>query len=254
MHAEAGVQAEAQAEAQALLPPSMYTWWPTSAPLAHEELGRLLLAPLYAALADAPLFLALPREGAEGSSPPRRVLRRLEEGLVCHGAVAPRVGEFVRAHFTLFDLPPPVAEEVLRRQPKGLRAFAAAELRAYLKRKLTERPKRDALLATRAWAPLHSPSFCLELLSECARDLPSHGGRASHRELVGLHLLPLRSGGLAPVGGTPYLVAGSRPQALLPHLAPRFVHPLCIEHPAGAPLFTDEAFLRAAGLQPLELP
>ena len=112
MHAEAGVQAEAQAEAQALLPPSMYTWWPTSAPLAHEELGRLLLAPLYAALADAPLFLALPREGAEGSSPPRRVLRRLEEGLVCHGAVAPRVGEFVRAHFTLFDLPPPVAEEV----------------------------------------------------------------------------------------------------------------------------------------------
>ena len=108
---------------------------------------------------------------------------------MCHGAVAPRVGEFVRAHFTLFDLPPPVAEEVLRRQPKGLRAFAAAELRAYLKRKLTERPKRDALLATRAWAPLHSPSFCLELLSECARDLPSHGGRASHRELVGLHLL-----------------------------------------------------------------
>ena len=44
---------------------------------------------------------------------------------------------------------------MLRRQPKGLRAFAAAELRAYLKRKLTERPKRDALLATRAWAPLH---------------------------------------------------------------------------------------------------
>ena len=143
---------------------------------------------------------------------------------------------------------------MLRRQPKGLRAFAAAELRAYLKRKLTERPKRDALLATRAWAPLHSPSFCLELLSECARDLPPHGGRASHRELVGLHLLPLRSGGLAPVGGTAYLVAGSRPQALLPHLAPRFVHPLCIEHPACAPLFTNAAFLRCAGLQPLELP
>ena len=44
-----------------------------------------------------------------------------------------------------------------------------------------------------------------------------------------------------------HLVAASRPQALLPHLAPRFVHPLCIEHPAGAPLFTDAAFLRAAG-------
>ena len=55
----------------------------------------------------------------------------------------------------------------------------------------------------------------LELLSECARDLPPQG-RATHRDLLDLHLLPLRQGGLAPVGGGAYLVAGSRPQALLP--------------------------------------
>ena len=129
------------------------------------------------------------------------MLRRLEEGLVCHGGMAPRVADFVRAHFTLFDLPPPVAEELLRRRPKGLRALTAAELRAFLKRKLSERAKREALLGcpnptpdphpnpspnphpnpkqallgSRAWAPLHSPSFCLELLGECARDLTPHG-------------------------------------------------------------------------------
>ena len=149
------------------------------------------------------------------------MLRRLEEGLVCHGGMAPRVADFARAHFTLFDLPPAVAEELLRRRPKGLRALTAAELRAFLKRKLSERAKREALLGgpnpdpnpnpnsnpnsnpnpnpnpnsnpnpnplphphprpkqallgSRAWAPLHSPSFCLELLGECARDLTPHG-------------------------------------------------------------------------------
>ena len=178
---------------------------PTPNPSPEQELGRLLLAPLYSALAEAPIYLALPREGAEGAegaaSSPQRVLRRLEEGLVCHGGMAPRVADFVRAHFTLFDLPPPVAEELLRRRPKGLRALTAAELRAFLKRKLSERAKREALLGcpnpnpsphpnpspnphpnpkqallgSRAWAPLHSPSFCLELLGECARDLTPHG-------------------------------------------------------------------------------
>ena len=44
VQAEVGLQAGVQAEACALLPPSMYTWWPTSAPLAHEELGRPLPA------------------------------------------------------------------------------------------------------------------------------------------------------------------------------------------------------------------
>jgi len=83
------------------------------------------------------------------------------------------------------------------------------------------------------------------------RALPQ--GKASHRDLLDLHLLPLRTGGLAPVGGhaTPYLVAGARAQTLLPHLAPRFVHPLCVETAAGAPLFTDAAFVRAAKLQVL---
>ena len=55
--AEAEKQAEAEAEAEAggqgAAPPSMYAWWPTSAPLAHEELGRL---PLTLTL---PLTLAL---------------------------------------------------------------------------------------------------------------------------------------------------------------------------------------------------
>jgi len=55
--AEAGAEAEAEAEAggQGAAPPSMYAWWPTSAPLAHEEPGRL---PLILTL-TLPLALAL---------------------------------------------------------------------------------------------------------------------------------------------------------------------------------------------------
>ena len=259
---EAAGAVEEEAPPAAPAVPSMYSYWPTGGSVAHEELGRLLLAPLYAALAEAALFLTLPRELEDESRPQRRVLRRLDDGLVCHGSVEPRVGAFVRAHFTVFDIPAPVAEEVLRLAPRGLRPFTAAELRGYLRRKLADRPKREKRLASHAWAPLHSPSFALELLSECARDLPPRGGgggrvtKASHRDLLDLQLLPLRTGGLAPVGGhaTPYLVAGARAQTLLPHLAPRFVHPLCVETAAGAPLFTDAAFVRAANLQLLDLP
>ena len=60
--AEAGAEAEAEAEAggQGAAPPSMYAWWPTSAPLAHEEPGRLpLTLPLPLPLALA-LLLPLP--------------------------------------------------------------------------------------------------------------------------------------------------------------------------------------------------
>ena len=39
--AQAGAEAEAEAGGQGAAPPSMYAWWPTSAPLAHEEPGRL---------------------------------------------------------------------------------------------------------------------------------------------------------------------------------------------------------------------
>ena len=80
---EAGAAAaETRAQAKAApAAPSMYSYWPTNGSLAHEELGKLLLAPLYAALAEAALFLALPRE-LEDDTPQRRVLRKLDDGLV----------------------------------------------------------------------------------------------------------------------------------------------------------------------------
>lgn len=93
----------------------MYRYWPTAAPLAHEELADLLLKPLYGSVADLSLFLAQPRDlDADRSSKP--TLRKLDDGFVCPPSLDARVESFVRQHFTVFDLPPVLAEQAPRRE------------------------------------------------------------------------------------------------------------------------------------------
>jgi len=196
--------------------------------------------------------LALPRDledeaagGTELEHVVRRaspVLRRLDEGVVCPARLsgAPRLLSFVQTHFTSFDLPPGLSEEILALAPPGIRPLSPAELRAYLRRKLTEGKKRERRLLHPAWAGLHSAGFCLEVLDFCALDLGAVSG--SYEQLAGLFVLPLATGAVAMVGqlgpfGAPLLVATLQQQKLLPHLAPRFVSPLCAEHSRLGPLF-----------------
>ena len=135
--------------------------------------------------------------------------------------------------------------------------------------------------ASRAWAPLHSANFALDLLAYCASDL--HGGAADvaasplasalwprsslaafasassstrprYHELHELRLLPLASGGLAPLGSGDYVVAGAAQQALLPHLAPQFVSAACADHAKlGPSSATRLEWLRALKLRDLTL-
>ena len=65
----------------------MYEYWPTGDAVALQELEQVLLAPLYAAAADSPLFLATPRELEEERAPPKK-MRKLEDGLVLHGVLS----------------------------------------------------------------------------------------------------------------------------------------------------------------------
>lgn len=165
----------------------------------------------------------------------------------------------LRRHFTSFDLPPSLREELLTLAPPGTRPFSPAELRAYLKRKLTDPKKREKRLAHRAWAGMHSAAFCLELLDFCIGDLQGGGAKGGFANLVGLLLLPLASGGLAYVGqasrgGEPHVVATVQQQTLLPHLRSRFVSPECTAHETlGAYFLHNDEFLRAARLQSVTL-
>ena len=226
----------------------MYRYWPRASEMSADALAAALLPPLYTHLAEKELFLVVPR-ALDDEKPQRRGLRRLDDGLVCPPSIDGRLGDFVRQHFSAFDMPPPVAEQLLASAPRGMRSLSAAEVRGYVKRKLGDAKKRDKRLASRAWAPLHSANFALDLLAYCASDL--HGGAADvaasplasalsrsslaafasassstrprYHELHELRLLPLASGGLAPLGSGDYVVAGAAQQALLPHLAPQFV-------------------------------
>ena len=73
----------------------MYAYWPHTDSLAIDELGATLISPLYASLADSPLFLAAPRE-LEPDQATRKALRKLEDGFVCPSGLPDRVEAFVR--------------------------------------------------------------------------------------------------------------------------------------------------------------
>ena len=92
-----------------------YRFWPTKESLALDELDSALLTPLYSSAADSPLFLATPRD-IEEERMPKRSLRKLEDGFVLGSNLDPRVESFVRQHFTVFDLPPPLAEHLVSSQ------------------------------------------------------------------------------------------------------------------------------------------
>ena len=141
----------------------------------------------------------------------------------------------VRTHFTAFELPPPIADQIIGCLPeKRAKPLTPLVMRAYLRRKLGEQKKREARLASRAWAPLHSANFCLDLMAFCLRDLSER----SYSELRELHLLPLASGALGRLGASDgILVASAKQQALLPHLAPRFASAQCVAHPQVGSLF-----------------
>ena len=215
----------------------------------------------------------------DDEKPQRRGLRRLDDGLVCPPSIDGRLGDFVRQHFSAFDMPPPVAEQLLASAPKGMRSLSAAEVRGYVKRKLGDAKKRDKRLASRAWAPLHSANFALDLLAYCASDL--HGGAAdvaasplasalSRSSLAAFASassstrpsLPRAAraataavgvGGLAPLGPGDYVVAGAAQQALLPHLAPQLSPPHA-PTTRSSPLFRDSTeWLRALKLRDLTL-
>ena len=177
----------------------MYRYWPTSAPLAHEELTQLLITPLYASIAESSLFLAQVRE-TDSDRPGNATLRKLEDGFVCPTSLDARVEGFVRQHFTIFDLPPPLADQMLASAPRGLRPFTPATMRQYMNRKLKDPKKRDSNLMSSAWGALHSAVFTLDLLAFCLQDLTQTRdaklallpGRA--HELQDVYLLPLAQG------------------------------------------------------------
>ena len=77
----------------------------------------------------------------------------------------------MRQHFTVFDLPGPLAEHILASSPKGTKPFTAKEMRTYLKRKLADPKKRER----RASANGHSnprPLFSLRPEPPCHLQRP----------------------------------------------------------------------------------
>ena len=142
---------------------SMYRYWPTESTVALDDLNAVLLAPLFAILVESPLFLAQPRELEEERV--ARKLCRLDDGLVLRSGMDQRIEAFVRQHFTVFDLPTPLAEHLLSTSPKGMHPFTPMALRQYLRRKLSDPKKRERRLAMSAWDAMHSA----QVLSTTAR-------------------------------------------------------------------------------------
>lgn len=258
----------------------MYMYWPTAPPLAHEELGELLIRPLYNAAASSALFLAQQRE-SEGESSIKGELRKLSQGYVCPSTLDPRIDCFVRQHFTIFDVPSALADQLISTAPSGIRPFTPCALRQYLKRKLSDPVKRDANLLNPSWSELFAANFALDMLAFCLQDLTqlapsesidtdtsfnvrllSDGMRVKRvlrtdrtSEIEGLFLLPLATGAMSHLGcQESYIVASRRQQALLPHLKHCFVNAQCVEHKEVGHLFLESReFLKAARLREFDL-
>ena len=229
---------------------SMYRYWPTRDALALEELEQAMLAPLYASASESALFVVPPRELEDRSDAKR--LCRLDEGYVLARGMDVRTEAFVRQHFSVFDLPPALADHLLSTAPRT-KPFTPVALRAYLHRKLSDPKKRERLLTTAQWSSMHSANFVLDLLALCLQDLSSSA--RSYGQLAGLHLLPLARGQLAQLGAGSHIVASVDEQSLLPHLAERFTSPACVEHKAVGALFAKSAEFRSAlKLRELDLP
>ena len=171
-------------------PETMYRYFPTVSGISSEELHLTLLTPLYAATADSPLFLAQSREVEDGERAPPRRLCQLEEGLLLPSGLDARLEAFVRQHFTIFDLPQPLAEHLIHHGPPAARPFTPLAMRQYLKRKLTDPKKRERRLSMGAWDAMHSATFVLDLLALCVDDL----NKGTYAELDELYLLPLAKG------------------------------------------------------------
>ena len=241
----------------------MYDCWPLLCQLSSNEIAKLLVVPLYADLAASTLFLAVARDVEEEEKPKMPQLRKLEDGFLLPHGINDRVSSFMRQHFTTFELPAQLATDILSCAPTGVRPMRPQEMRAYLRRKLTDTKKRERRLRLQSWCALHSSAFVLDLLAYCASDMQGSNVSSSRRynDLEGLLLLPLASGGIQtlgsllelPSGRYPFLLATARQQQMLPHMRNRFVSPLCTSHEEACRLFSDEYFMRAMILEHLPL-
>jgi hypothetical protein len=137
-----------------------------------------------------PLSLAQSRDVEDGERAPPRRLCKLEEGLLLPSGLDARLEAFVRQHFTIFDLPQPLAEHLIHHGPPAARPFTPLAMRQYLKRKLADPKKRERRLAMGAWDAMHSAPFVLDLLALCVDDLK----KGTYAELDELYLLPLAKG------------------------------------------------------------
>ena len=75
------------------------------------------------------LSLAQSRDVEDGERAPPRRLCKLEEGLLLPSGLDARLEAFVRQHFTIFDLPQPLAEHLIHHGPPAARPFTPLAMR-----------------------------------------------------------------------------------------------------------------------------
>jgi sacsin len=225
--------------------PAVYRFWPVVSRLRPPFSG-LVPPDMHAKLASLPLYLSVDGRFV-----------KIQEGLFKNQVISPAVEKFVGQHFPLFRCPHAVTVDL------GARGFAPRHLTPQALRAFLRRYSGSELTA--------STTLAIEVLAFCLADAlpPTEGtpatagseqsGETSHaamdvagerwRELGGVALLPLASGGVGrftATGTSPFFVATSEQHILLPHIRSRLVSPHAIKR-LGT-WFENEHFLNVMGI------